>query len=124
MGSNVNVGRIADGGAIVGTTNPVKSAKISVNNNLRTWTAVGTVGAVDIRAGNFDVTVDVDAYFGDNTLLAKLINGTTTAFNTRSAIGSQAVTWDVPQFTFTDGAPTAGGKNQDSHDHAQGHGEL
>lgn len=113
MGSNVNVGRIADGGAIVGTTNPVKSAKIGINNNLRIWTAVGNVGAVDIRAGNFDVTVDLDAYFGDNTLYAKLINGTTTAFNTRAAIGSQAVVWDVPQLTLTDGAPVAGGKNQD-----------
>jgi hypothetical protein len=113
MGSNVNVGRIADGGSIVGTTNPVKSAKISVNNNLRNWTAVGSVGAVDIRAGNCDVTVNMDAYFGSNTLYAKLLAGTTTSFNTRSAIGSQAVTWDVPQITFTDGAPVAGGKNQD-----------
>lgn len=113
MSANVNIGRIGEGGAVVGTVNPVKTNKISVNNNLRMITAKGTVGAVDIRAGDFDVNVEAEAYFGDNTLLAKLMAGTPTAYNEWAAMNSQMVVWDVPRVTWEDGAPSASGKNAD-----------
>lgn len=113
MSANVNVGRIGEGGAVIGTANPVKTNKISVNNNLRVITGKGTVGAVDIRAGDFDVTVEADAYFGDNSLLTKLMAGTATAYNEWAASNSQMVVWDVPRVTWEDGAPSAGAKNSD-----------
>lgn len=113
MSANVNVGRIGEGGAAIGTANPVKTNKISVNNNLRMITAKGTIGAVDIRYGDFDVTVEADAYFGDNSLLSKLMAGTQTAYNEWAAINSQMVVWDVPRVTWEDGSPSASGKNAD-----------
>lgn len=113
MSANVNVGRIGEGGSATGTANPIKTNKISVNNNLRVITAKGTVGAVDIRAGDFDVTVEADAYFGDNTHLTKLLAATATAYNEWAAINSQMVVWDVPRVTWEDGSPSASGKNAD-----------
>lgn len=113
MSANVNVGRIGEGGAVIGTLNPVRSNKITVNNNLRVITAKGTVGAVDIRAGDFDVSVDADAYFGDNSLLTKLMAGTPTSYNEWAGINSQMVVWDVPRVTWEDGSPVTSGKNAD-----------
>lgn len=113
MSANVNVGRIGEGGAVIGTVNPVKGNKITVNNNLRMITVKGTVGAVNVTSGDFDVSVEADAYFGDNTLLAKLLAGTPTAYNEWSAINSQMVVWDVPRVTWEDGSPVTSGKNSD-----------
>jgi tail tube protein len=114
MSANVNVGRIGEGGAAIGTVNPVKSNKITVNNNLRMITAKGNVGSVDIRAGDFDVTVEADAYFGDGTFLNKLLAGTPTAYNEWAGINNQMVVWDVPRLTWEDGSPNASGKNADA----------
>lgn len=113
MSANVNVGRIGEGGVAVGTVNPVKTNKITVNNNVRMITAKGNVGSVDIRAGDFDVTVEADAYFGDGTFLNKLLAGTATAYNEWAGINGQMVVWDVPRLTWEDGSPSASGKNTD-----------
>lgn len=113
MSANVNIGRIGEGGVALATPNFVRANKITVNNNLRMITAKGNVGAVAINSGSFDVSIECEAYFGDNTLLAKLINSTVSSYNERAAIDSQAVVWDVPRVTFTDGSPSASGKNSD-----------
>lgn len=113
MSANVNVGRIAESGSAVGSPNWIRSLTANINNNLRMKTAVGSVGAVDIGVGEIGIDVNLETYFGDNTLLAKLLAGTVGNLNCRSAKNSQAVVMALPRLTFTGGSPSAGGKNQD-----------
>jgi len=113
MSANVNVGRISESGAAVASPNFVRSAQITHNNNLRAITAVGNVGAVDIGVGECQVEGTLETYFGSNALLAKLLAGDAGSINLRTAKDGQAVIDALPRVTFTGGAPSAGGKNQD-----------
>ena len=113
VASNVNVGRIAEGGAAVTDPNFIRSATVNINNNLRPITAVGTVGLVDIGSGECAVNGTIETYFGDNTLLAKLLAGTVGNINLRTEKNSQAMVVAIPRVTFTGGSSSAGGKNQD-----------
>jgi len=113
MSANVNVGRIAESGVAVASPNFIRSASISMNNNLRMITGVGSVGAVDIGVGECAVTINLETYFGSNALYTKLLAGTVGNINIRTQKDSQAVIDAVPRVTFTGGAPSAGAKNQD-----------
>ena len=113
MAANVSVGRIAESGSPAASPSWVRSLTVSLNNNLRPKTAVGTVGNVDIGVGSVAVTGRTEAYFGDNALLTKLLAGTVGSINLRTAIDSQAMVVTLPRVTFSGGAPSAGGKNQD-----------
>jgi len=113
MSANANVGRISENGSAVVTPNYVKSLKVTVNNNVRMNGAIGTVGSVDIGAGMCAVTGSIETYFGSNTLLEKLLAGTATNISSIAAKDNQAFVTTIPRVTFTSGAPSAGGQNQD-----------
>jgi hypothetical protein len=113
MSANVSVGRVSEAGVAVAGPNWVRGATITLNNNLRMKTALGTLGAVDIGLGECEVAVTLETYFGDNALLQKLANGTPTSINLRAVQNGQAVFFDVPRMVLTGGAPSAGGKNAD-----------
>jgi len=113
MTANVSVGRIAEAGATIVSPNWAKALNFQVANNVRMITAVGTVGAAALGAGEFGCTGTLETYFGSSALLAKLMAGTVSSLSARVAINSQAVVWTFPRVTFTDGSPNAGGKNQD-----------
>lgn len=111
--SNVSIGSIALAGTALASPNWVRSLQFEVANNLRMVTADGTVGAVQIGAGEVAVTGRLETYFGDNTLLALLMAGTPGVISARATANSQAVVWTLPRVTFNGGQPNASGKNQD-----------
>lgn len=113
MASNVNVGRIAEGGVAIASPNWARSLTLSVNNSLRMLTALGTVGAVDMGVGECQVQGSIETYFGSNALLAKLLAGTVGSLFAQVAKDNQALAICLPRVVYTDGAPNAGGKNQD-----------
>jgi hypothetical protein len=116
MAAGVDVGRIAENGVCLSKPNWMQSLQVTVNNNLRPiagLTCGEEVGPVDIGKGEFMVTLNTPTYFGSNELLAKLFSQTPTNINTRIAKDNQALVFGFPRITFTDGAPSAGGKNQD-----------
>lgn len=113
MSANVNVGRIAESGAVLAAPNFVRSAQVTHNNNLRPKTAVGNIGSVDIGSGDCQVEGTLETYFGSNALFAKLISGDVGSINLRTTKARQAIIDAIPRATFTAGAPSAGGKNQD-----------
>lgn len=117
MSAAVNVGRIAEDGAVVAGPNFIKSLKLTINNNLRALDAIrsdGEVGAVDIGAGSCDVSAELQTYFGDKSLLEKLFDSTISNLNARISIDNQALVFGLPRVTYTDTAPpSAAGKNQD-----------
>ena len=113
MSANVDVGRVAESGATVVGPNFVRSASITINNNLRMITAIGNVGAVDIGVGECAASLQLETYFGSNALLAKLLDGELGNLSFRMAKDRQGLVIGFPRVTFTDGAPSANAKNQD-----------
>lgn len=119
MSANVHVGRIAEAGSAVASPNWIRALQLRMENNLRAISAVGNVGAVDINPGDCAVTGTLEAYFGSNALLTKLLAGTTSNLNARAVIqnlaanGYEGYVFGLPRVTFTGGSPSAGGKNQD-----------
>ncbi len=113
MSASVNVGRIAENGAVLASPNWAKAFAVSINNNLRGIAAVGSTGNVDTGVGASAVTGTIETFFGSNALLAKLMAGTVTNLNNRTTKNNQAIVLSLPRVTFTDGSPSASGQNQD-----------
>jgi hypothetical protein len=113
MAGSVNVGRIAESGSTLTSPNWVKSLTIQARNNCYRIGAADSLGAVDIQPGDFEVTGTLESYFGDNSLLTKLLAGTTGSINARTAKNSQATIFQIPSATFTQGSPNAAQKNSD-----------
>lgn len=113
MTANASVGRISENGAVVAAPNYVKKLSLTINNNLRMLDAVGTVGYIDVAAGENAVSGTIDTYFGSLSLFQKLLDGTATNASSIVTKNNQAVVLTLPRLTYTGGAPSAGGKNQD-----------
>lgn len=118
MAANANVGRIAENNSTLTSPNWAQKITIKYANNLRTLEAVDSTSPVGVNPGEFVASGEINTYFGDNSLLAKLYNATSTSINCRIT----KTTASVPQaliFTFPTvylrggGNPQAGGKNQD-----------
>lgn len=113
MAGNANVGRLAEDGATLAAPNWARSSTFSISNNLRTIEAVDSDAPVGVVDGEFNVSGQIETYFGSNTLLAKLYAGTPTSLNIRVSKNNQALIFQAPRVTLRDGVPAAGGKNQD-----------
>lgn len=111
--ANASVGRIAEAGVPIATSNWVRSLNVTIANNLRRIEGVGKVGAYDLGVGEVTVTGTLETYFSDNTLLSKLLSGTVTNLNARAQANQQAMILGLPRVTLTGGDPNAQGKNQD-----------
>lgn len=114
MAGSANVGRIAENGSRITNPNWAQSLRITLNNNLRSYDSVDEVGVVNIAPGSCDVGAEMNTYFGDNVLYTKLIAGTISSINGRPQKNSQALVFQLPRLTATDGAPNASGKNADA----------
>jgi hypothetical protein len=114
MAGNANVGRIAENTSTLTSPNWAKQLEWTLSNNLRALEAVDNQNPVAIRAGESTVTGKISTYFGDNALLTKFYNATTTAINARVTKSSQAVIFTFPRVTLKGGGnPAASGKNTD-----------
>ncbi|MBP2229665.1 hypothetical protein J2847_002964 [Azospirillum agricola] len=115
---SANCGSVREGGGALGTPNYAKAIKFTINNNLRAIDAISTgddfaPASVDVEDGSFDVAVELDTYFGNDTLLGKVMAGTPTSLNTRMEKGGKALIWEAPRLIPREGDPSVGGKNQD-----------
>ncbi len=116
MAASVNVGRVSENGAPAAGPNFLKAIQITVNNNGRNKDALrddGKFGPVDINLGDCEVTVQMDTYFGSASQYQAYLAGTPTNAACAVVKASQATIFALPRLTRTDGAPNAGGKNQD-----------
>ncbi len=118
MAFSANCGSVREAGATLGTPNYAKAIKFTINNNLRAIDAISTgddfaPAPVDVQDGSFDVSVELNTFFGNDALLAKVMDGTATALNTRLEKGGRAMIWEAPRVTPREGDPAVGGKNQD-----------
>lgn len=116
LNTAANVGRIGFAGANITGPNFVTSAKFDFTNNLRRQMAVGSVGAVGIGNGEFVVSGTLSTYFGDKTVLDKIMNNTLTSFDIRlgrTDVNNQSLVFDFPSIKLSSGSPSVSGKNAD-----------
>ncbi len=113
MSSMANVGRMAEGGTVLGPTNYAQSMTVQVQNNLRAQSAIGLLGLVGIGTGRCDVSGNLTCYFSDRTQYDKYLNGTASSFNFRTFAGSRAFIATIPSMEFESGTVTASAGNQD-----------
>jgi hypothetical protein len=116
LNTAANVGRIGFDGATIIGPNYVMSAKWEFTNNLRRQMAVGSVGAIGIGNGEFVVSGTLQTYFGDKTMLDKIMNNTLTSFDIRlgrTDANNLSLVFDFPSIKLSSGSPSVSGKNAD-----------
>jgi len=113
MAGNANVGRIGEAGAKLTAPSWAKELQISINNNLRTIEALDSTSPVGVNPGDNTVGGNINFYFGDNAMLAKLYAGTASSLNSLVSKNSQAIIFSIPRDTLRSGVPTIDGKNTD-----------
>lgn len=117
MNTSSDVADLAMDGATISGPNFVMAATIQITNNLRQQNAIGSVGAVGIGNGEFNVTLSqFQTYFGSRDIYDKLLAGTSFAFAARLAspsVNKEGYVIDLPKLEMQTGAPSVGGKNAD-----------
>jgi hypothetical protein len=116
LNTATNVDAIAFNGTAIGTPNYLSKSSIIFNNNLRRQTAVSVSGIVGTGNGEFNVTGTLDFYFGDKTVLDKVVNNTLTSFNIalgRNDGNKEGYMFDFPSIKLSSGSPAVSGKNSD-----------
>lgn len=111
-----NIGRIALAGAAVIGPSYVMEATVEIANNTRRQMALGNLAAVGVGDGEFDVSLTLNTYFGDRSILDSIRNNTLGSFDFRmgsSDTNSPAYLFDLPSIKFTGGSPSVSGKNTD-----------
>jgi hypothetical protein len=81
----------------------VSTATINVNNNITANKAVGTIGAFDVSAGNFEANGSVTAYFTNTAALGAIMNGSEAGMYTIAAVENQGIVFDLPSLTLGGG---------------------
>ena len=113
MNASGNVGSIWEGGQAQ-TSIVFQSVTLSLNNNPREQTQVGSDSLAGVGLGRAEVTGSFTAYFANNTVITKYVNGTKTNFRFQvNDLSSNSYIFDIPKVTLTDVAITADGPNDD-----------
>lgn len=78
-------------------------ANIAINNNVTANKAIGTIGAFDASAGNFEATGNVTAYFTDVAAIDAVVRGVEAQLYTIAALENQGIVFDMPSITLGGG---------------------
>jgi len=84
------------------TSNPdalfgyVSEASVSVNNNVSPSKAIGTLGAFDMTAGNFEVGGSITAYFTTTAAVQAVRNNSDVGFSAIGAHSNAGFVFDIP----------------------------
>lgn len=114
LNASSNVAYIAENGVTVGTPNYVFGLQLSFKNNVRLLTAVGSLTGIGVNYGTFQVAGRLEAYFGDSTLLAKVLSQTSTSLYAGfSDANGKGILFDLPKVKFGGGGVDVTGLNED-----------
>lgn len=110
-----NVGEFAEGGTLVSGPSFITELGLDINNNLAEQRAIGSIGSVGIRNGELAVGGTLTAYFGDTSLLGKVLNDTDTSIWFRAGQTTEnrvSYGFDIPAVKLQ-GTADVTAKNQD-----------
>lgn len=112
-----NVARITFDGSDIVTPNFSRRMSLSLRNNLREQMAIGTLGLIGIGAGDCDVNVTLNAYYGDATYYAKFNGEDTFSLNLVMAKATDGVkqgyVHSLPKLKCENGEAVSNSRNQD-----------
>lgn len=92
----------------------VSSLSLDITNNLRAPTAAGSVDALGIGAGRFELSGSIEAYFEDIELYEAFLNGDATALAfTLGRTTNEKYTFTIPNLKFETGTVQAQGNDSD-----------
>lgn len=95
-------------------TPSIQTISLNINNNLRAQQAVGSVDAVGIGSGRFEVTGSLQAYFESKALYDNYLNATAGSLSfTLGSVTSEKYTISLPNIKLSSGRVVAGGNDQD-----------
>jgi len=110
-----SVPMIMEGSAVLAAPNYVSGFTFTLDNGLRARNAIGSPGAIGLGLGRANFSGTLTTYFGDESMLAKLQQGTpsgaTIAF--RDQANSKGEVWDVPRLKYSSGFPEVPGIDTD-----------
>lgn len=114
MNASGNVGSIWEGGQSQ-TDIILQSLALSLNNNPREQTRVGSNQLAGVGLGRCEVTGSFEAYFANNAVISKYVDGTKTnlRFQVNDVDGNSYI-FDVPRVTLMNVEVTADGPNDDA----------
>lgn len=112
MNSVNNISNITEGGAALSQTF-AKSIGLKVMNNVDGLDALGALGNVDFRLGEFNAQLQLSLYLGDATYYNKFINNTVSSFSYRMTDSAgNAYVVSIPNARYTTGDRPNPGRNQ------------
>jgi hypothetical protein len=79
--------------------------KLTINNNVKPQVQQGTLGAVRMIFGKFQVKLDITCVFIQDDVCKAIRDNRTCSFDTAVASGDGALLFDVPSIMLDDGAP-------------------
>jgi len=92
----------------------VSSLSLDATNNLRAPTAAGSVDALGIGAGRFELSGSIEAYFEDIELYEAFLDGDATALAfTLGSTAGEKYTFTMPNIKFETGTVQAQGNDSD-----------
>jgi hypothetical protein len=84
----------------------VSEATIAINNGITPLKAIGTLGAFEANAGDFEVSGSLTAYFADVAAVQAVRNNSDVAFNMIAAQRNSGVVFDTPLLSLGGGRIT------------------
>jgi hypothetical protein len=113
MNASGHLERIWEGGETISGIF-FQNLTMSLTNNLREQAAVGYSALVGVGSGRCEITGTLRAYFEDNTVQTKFVNGTDTMFRFQvTDENGRSYVFTIPNVRLQQGTVVAGGPNED-----------
>ena len=116
LNTSSNVGRIGRGtlGEFDSASGCILDAALTLGNNLRRQTCIGTLGAIGMGSGQFVVTGNTQAFFEDLSYVQDVIGNVERSLDIRMTDSlNKSLIFDMPRLKYSGGIPDVPGGNQD-----------
>lgn len=81
----------------------VTEGTLTISNGVEPTKAIGTLGAFDVNAGDFEVGGEVTVYFDNVTAIKAVRNNSDVTFNVILANDNAGLVYDIPLLSLSDG---------------------
>jgi len=114
LNASANVARILEDGAVLGAGIYVQSLDIEFANNTRSVDGVGSVDAVEIGTGRFNITGSMSALFQNEVLFNKYLDHTLTSINVAiEDVNGLGYMFSLPAVYYSNGDVTGVGNDDE-----------